>query len=99
MAAATVAIAHRRGLDVPSDLTVCGFDDTALATTIWPELTTIRQPVFDMSRTAVDLLVREIRARNASTKLGQQAHVMADYQLIRRQSDAAPRRRPSAQRR
>lgn len=99
MAAATVAIAHRRGLDVPSDLTVCGFDDTALATTIWPELTTIRQPVFEMSRTAVDLLVREVRARNASPKTLNHPHVMVDYTLIRRQSDAAPRRRPSAQRR
>jgi len=99
MAAAAVAIAHRRGLDVPSDLTVCGFDDTALATTIWPELTTIRQPVFEMSRSAVDLLVREIRARNASGKAMNHPHVMVDYTLIRRQSDAAPRRRPSAQRR
>jgi len=99
MAAATVAIAHRRGLDVPGDLTVCGFDDTALATTIWPELTTIRQPVFEMSRTAVDLLVKEIRARNATGKALHHPHVMAEYKLIRRQSDAAPRRRPSAQRR
>lgn len=99
MAAAAVAIAHRRGLDVPSDLTVCGFDDTALATTIWPELTTIRQPVFEMSRTAVDLLVREVRTRNASPKTLNHPHVMVDYTLIRRQSDAAPRRRPSAQRR
>jgi LacI family transcriptional regulator len=99
MAAAAVAIAHRRGLDVPSDLTVCGFDDTALATTIWPELTTIRQPVFEMSRTAVDLLVREIRARNASGKAMSHPHVMAEYTLVRRQSDAAPRRRPSASRR
>ncbi len=96
MAAATVAIAHRRGLDVPGDLTVCGFDDTALATTIWPELTTIRQPIFDMSRTAVDLLVREIRSRNAVSKSVQQPHVMADYSMVRRQSDAAPRRRPAS---
>jgi LacI family transcriptional regulator len=96
MAAATVAIAHRRGLDVPSDLTVCGFDDTALATTIWPELTTIRQPVFEMSRTAVDLLVREIRARNAETRPAREQHVLAEFELIRRQSDAAPRRRPSS---
>lgn len=95
MAAATVAIAHRRGFDVPSDLTVCGFDDTALATTIWPELTTIRQPVFEMSRTAVDLLVREIRARNAEARPTREPHVMAKFELIRRQSDAAPRRRPS----
>ncbi len=96
MAAATVAIAHRRGLDVPSDLTVCGFDDTALATTIWPELTTIRQPVFEMSRTAVDLLVKEIRARKSQDEAARKPHVQADFELIRRQSDAAPRRRPSS---
>lgn len=99
MAAATVAIAHRRGLDVPSDLTVCGFDDTALATTIWPELTTIRQPVIEMSRTAVDLLVREIRMRKAPAGRVNHPHVIAEYELIRRQSDAAPRRRPNTQRR
>jgi LacI family transcriptional regulator len=96
MAAATVAIAHRRGLDVPSDLTVCGFDDTALATTIWPELTTIRQPVFEMSRTAVDLLVKEIRARKTQDETARKPHVQAEFELIRRQSDAAPRRRPSS---
>jgi LacI family transcriptional regulator len=96
MAAAAVAIAHRRGLDVPGDLTVCGFDDTALATTIWPELTTIRQPVFEMSRTAVDLLVRDIRARRAKARPTRESHVLANFELIRRQSDAAPRRRPSS---
>ena len=100
MAAAAVAVAHRRGLDVPSDLTVCGFDDSALATTIWPELTTIRQPVTDMSRTAVDLLVRAIRARKAGRADTPPVvqHVTADYTLIRRQSDAAPRQRPAARR-
>ncbi|WP_237741178.1 LacI family DNA-binding transcriptional regulator, partial [Novosphingobium sp. B-7] len=39
MAAATVAAAHRMGLDVPRQLSVCGFDDTASATNVWPELT------------------------------------------------------------
>ena len=96
MAAAAVAIAHRRGLEVPSDLTVCGFDDTALATTIWPELTTIRQPVFEMSRTAVELLVKEIRARKSDARPTHEPHIQADFELIRRQSDAAPRRRPSS---
>ncbi|MBB3693519.1 LacI family DNA-binding transcriptional regulator [Sphingomonas sp. BK580] len=96
MAAATVAIAHRRGLDVPGDLTVVGFDDSALATTIWPELTTIRQPVSAMARTAVDLLAREIRARKTSDAGLDHPHLLADYQLVRRQSDAAPRRRPNA---
>jgi LacI family transcriptional regulator len=93
MAAATVAIAHRVGLDVPGDLTVAGFDDAALATTIWPELTTVRQPIFDMAGAAVDLLVKQIRAQreNASEKC---EHVLMDFSLIRRQSDAAPRLRP-----
>ncbi|MBW8840598.1 MAG: LacI family DNA-binding transcriptional regulator [Sphingomonadales bacterium] len=91
MAAAAVAVAHRRGLDVPRDLTVCGFDDTALATTIWPELTTIRQPIVEMSRTAVELLVREIRDRK-NGKSGPPQHLVLDFDLVRRQSDAPPPR-------
>jgi LacI family transcriptional regulator len=95
MAAATVAVAHRHGIDVPGDLTVCGFDDTAIATTIWPELTTIHQPIADMSRAALDRLAREIRAQRSGAPL-QPEHLLLDFQLIRRQSDAAPRRRPPA---
>jgi LacI family transcriptional regulator len=71
---------------------VCGFDDTAMATTIWPELTTIRQPVFDMSRRAVELLVQEIRRRNAGAVLAQEPHAVIGYSLIRRQSDGSPAR-------
>lgn len=93
MAAATVAVAHRRGLDVPGDLTVCGFDDSTLATTIWPELTTIHQPIADMSRAAVDLLASMLAERREHG-VATPRQVMLDYTLIRRQSDAAPRRRP-----
>jgi len=49
MAAAAVSVAHRRGLDVPGDLSIVGFDDTTTATTIWPELTTIRRPIVEMA--------------------------------------------------
>ena len=90
MAAATVAVAHRRGLDVPSDLTVCGFDDTTLSTTIWPELTTIHQPIADMARGAVEMIATAIRQKSTDAV----THRLLDYSLIRRQSDAAPRRRP-----
>ena len=93
MAAATVAIAHRNGLDVPGDLTVCGFDDTSLATTIWPELTTIHQPISAMSREAVELLVRMLKGRRTGADEAAE-HLVLDYALIRRQSDAAPRTRP-----
>ncbi len=85
-----MAVAHRRGLDVPRDLTVCGFDDSALATTIWPELTTVRQPIAEMSREAVDLLAAEIRARrNGETPTPRRA--LLDFAIIRRQSDAPPK--------
>jgi LacI family transcriptional regulator len=95
MAAATVAVAHRRGLDVPGDLTVCGFDDSPVATTIWPELTTINQPIAEMSRAAVALLAERIRAQRGGHEDPVRREVL-DYTLVRRQSDASPRKRPRA---
>jgi len=95
MAAATVAVAHRLGLDVPGDLTVTGFDDSALATTIWPELTTVRQPIAEMARQAVQSLVRRVRALREGEAAAPERVPMA-FELVRRQSDAAPRIRPPA---
>lgn len=89
MAAAVVSVAHRRHLDVPADLSVCGFDDTAFASSIWPELTTIRQPIAEMARRALDLLANELRGGRAG-KSAKPSHVTLDYTLVRRQSDAAP---------
>lgn len=62
MAAGVCAAAHRQGLDVPRDLSVAGFDDTQMATAIWPELTTIRQPIDEMANTAVEMLATAVRA-------------------------------------
>jgi LacI family transcriptional regulator len=95
MAAAAVAVSHRLGLDVPGDLTVTGFDDTALATTIWPELTTVRQPIAGMAREAVQSLVRRVRALRGDG-VAEPEQVRMDFELVRRQSDAAPRTRPPA---
>ena len=89
MAAATVAVAHRLHLDVPVDVSVCGFDDTAIASTIWPELTTIRQPIGEMSRKAIELLSAEIKQRRGGGKV-EPNYVTLDYELVRRDSDAAP---------
>ena len=46
---------------MPRDLSVVGFDDTPTATTVWPELTTIRQPIAAMADAAINLLLRKIR--------------------------------------
>jgi LacI family transcriptional regulator len=86
MAAAAVAVAHRRGLDVPGDVSVCGFDDTALATAIWPELTTVRQPIAAMSRAAIEMLVAEVNARRQG-KTPEPRRLVLDFTLVERESD------------
>lgn len=85
MAAACVAAAHRHKLEVPRDLSVCGFDDTAMATTIWPELTTIRQPIAEMAKVATKLLDEEVRGRKPADR-----NVQLAYELVRRGSDGPP---------
>jgi LacI family transcriptional regulator len=87
MAAAVISVAHRRGLDVPGDLSVVGFDDTSAATTVWPELTTIRQPIAAMADSAIDILLRAIRNREDAKVLVD--HVVA-HVLVKRGSAAAP---------
>lgn len=89
MAAAAITVAHRRRLNVPGDLTVCGFDDTDFAQSIWPELTTIHQPIADMARAAVDLLVGQIRRKRAGEDVGM-AERLLDFSFVQRDSDAPP---------
>lgn len=85
MAAAVVAVAHGMHLQVPQDLAVCGFDDTPVATTVWPELTTIHQPIGDMARAAVELLVEQIRRRRVNEPKVVQ-HKLLPYTLVTRES-------------
>lgn len=86
MAAAAMAVAHRLGLSIPSDLSICGFDDTVLATAIWPTLTTVRQPISDMAQAAVDILIEAVRCARAGEVCAPQ-HRMLDYAIIGRDSD------------
>lgn len=57
MAAAVISLAHRRGLDVPRDLSVAGFDDTPIAVKIWPTLTTVRHFGSSIASEAASLAV------------------------------------------
>lgn len=86
MAAAVVAVAHRHRFDVPGDVSVCGFDDTAMATTIWPELTTVRQPISGMAREAVALLAKALDG----AARGAMQHRRLPFELVVRGSTAAP---------
>ena len=90
MAAAAMAVAHRMGLDVPHDIAVAGYDDTRLATTVWPTLTTVRQPIVEMAREAVTLLLEQIRTRRAGVPQPVSQKLLA-FTLVPRESTGSPR--------
>ncbi len=58
VAAGAVRAAALKGIRIPDDLSVVGFDDTDLAIALPTALTTIKQPIEDLARGAVDLLVQ-----------------------------------------
>ena len=82
MAAGVLTVAHRRGLSLPGDLSVAGFDDTALASQLWPPLTTVRQPTRDLAYAAATLLF--LREDNA-------VHRRLPHELVFRASTAPPK--------
>jgi len=86
MAAGVLAVAHRRGLAIPDDLSVAGFDDTELASAVWPPLTTIRQPTRDLAFTAASLLFERLEGVE---------HRRLQHELVARQSTARPPRQPA----
>jgi LacI family transcriptional regulator len=89
MAAAALAVAHRLGIDVPNELSIAGFDDTLIAATLWPALTTVRQPIAAMARASVELLLREIRRKRISSD-EPPPQQMLKHTLVRRDSTAPP---------
>jgi LacI family transcriptional regulator len=89
MAAAAITVAHRRHLDVPKDVTICGFDDTDFALSIWPELTTIHQPIADMSRVAMEILVDHIRDQRNGRGTKREERLL-DFTFVHRESDGPP---------
>ncbi len=82
MAAAALWVAHRRGLALPRDLAVAGFDDTLLATRVWPPLTTVRQPIDRMTGRALDLLLDALKRPGETPPVD----VLEAYALVERAS-------------
>ncbi|MFT3667074.1 MAG: LacI family DNA-binding transcriptional regulator [Pseudoxanthomonas sp.] len=87
MAAGVIRAACERGLAVPRDISVCGFDDTPIARHIYPALTTVRQPTSEMGRLATLQLLARIRTSEA----GGMVHV--EHEVVFRESTQAPTRR------
>jgi LacI family transcriptional regulator len=83
MALGTLVAAARLGINVPDQLSVAGYDDSLSATVVWPQLTTVRQPISEMAALAVDLLLDEKR-------YGEAPEVNLDSAVIKRGSTAKP---------
>ena len=60
VAVGVMAAAAARGVRVPEDLSVVGFDDIDVSRATTPRLTTVRQPLQEMGRTAVTMLMRQL---------------------------------------
>jgi DNA-binding LacI/PurR family transcriptional regulator len=60
MALGAIRAVRRAGRRVPDDVSVVGFDDSALMTSVDPPLTTVRQPIEAMGRTVIELLLGQI---------------------------------------
>ena len=87
MAIGAMQAASARGLRVPDDVSVVGFDDTIEAAITVPALTTVRQPLAELGRTAVSLLVRRLQNRRMEL-----LRVELATRLVPRDSTAQPRR-------
>ncbi len=67
MAAGVLGAAASLGLRVPNDISIVGFDDSPIATTIWPNLTTVGQPLVEMAGKAVEILHHELEAEQENS--------------------------------
>jgi LacI family transcriptional regulator len=60
MAAGAMAAAHERGLTLPDQLSIVGFDDAPISRYVYPKLTTIHYPIADMGTMAARWVLRNV---------------------------------------
>ncbi|MCW1098017.1 MULTISPECIES: LacI family DNA-binding transcriptional regulator [Streptomyces] len=89
IAVGVVEAARARGLRVPEDLSVVGFDDTSLARTASPPLTTVRQPLREMGGAALRTALRLANGERVDSH-----HIELATELVVRASTAPPRAAP-----
>lgn len=75
-----------RGLRIPDDVSIVGFDDIPLASYLHPPLTTVRQPMLELSRTAIEMVIRQIETPGVPAE-----KIILSTELVVRDSCAPPR--------
>lgn len=86
LAIGTIQAAREKGVKIPDELSVVGFDNTILSTATDPPLTTVSQPIQEMGRQVVDLLIQEIEGQK---KVKQR--VVLSPELVIRDSTKPPK--------
>lgn len=81
MAVGALKALHKRGIRVPEQVKVCGFDGIGLTEITEPELTTIAQPIYEMGGLAAQILLDEIETGERKNKF-----IELDVTLIPRKS-------------
>ncbi len=64
MAAAVLKVAAQMHVKIPANLSVVGYDDAPVSKQIWPSLTTVKQPIYDLAKHAVQKLIRHIKKQD-----------------------------------
>ena len=88
MAAGVISAAHLNQIALPDELSVAGFDDGHLATTVTPHLTTVRQPIQEMAELAIELIASKRFVDKAQANKQDFRHVL-DFEIIERKSISA----------
>jgi DNA-binding LacI/PurR family transcriptional regulator len=84
MAVGALNTARARGLRVPEDIAIVGYDDLRFAAESTPPLTSIRQPVDEMSLHAVRLLLEQIRGESAPRSVALSAQLVVRESTVGR---------------
>ena len=89
MAIGSLLAVRQLGLRVPQDISVIGYDDTDLAASMRPSLTTIHQPREELSLVTCERLIELIRTRRAGAAPGGARRTLLSPKLVIRQSSEA----------
>jgi len=81
---------YNLGMKIPDDISIIGFDNIPLSQAVYPPLTTIEQPIFELAELVVNLLIEKIKFRESKTRMidgkTYSKRIMLETKLIKRDS-------------
>ena len=81
LAIGAMSAVYEKGLKIPDDISICGFDNMELSSHIYPPLTTVDQPAYEMGYRAMEILMKVMAGEVTAPQ-----HIFLDYKLIIRNS-------------